>query len=379
MKKICFVTTEDWFFLSHFASRAKAAAENGFEVHVICRMGSVPAKDWPAKITPHHWEITRKSINPFSQLQSLIRLFRLMVAVQPDILHLITLQAIILGGFAARMAGIKKRVNAVVGLGYIFVSGALLARILRPFTKLLLRLTLKTNGSFVILENEEDLEYLVLRGLARRQRAAVIPGAGVDLLHYHPPSEPRDKDEPFTVLMASRLLLDKGIYTFLNTAKLAEKQGRDWRFLLAGGRDAHNPSSIAKSELEAFRAQINFRLLGQRKDVPDLMRAADVFTLPTAYGEGLPKVILEAMASGLPVVASDVPGCRSAIVEGETGLLIPPSDPEALFEALDKLANDRNLRIKMGAKGLQRVKTSFADDIIFAQTLKIWQKVLEEA
>jgi glycosyltransferase involved in cell wall biosynthesis len=371
--KLIFFVAVDWFFCSHFMERAKAARQAGYEVIVVTSINRHRSKIEHAGLRIIELDIDRRSVNPFSALRSIIKLLLVFRKENPDILHQVAIKPILLGGLAARITGVRRVVNAIVGGGYAFTSPSLFIRFIRPIIQIVLKLLLNPQGSRVVFENKDDLTSFVRARQVRPDAAVLIRGAGVNLDLYSPGSAPHPV--PLVVLPA-RLLWDKGLGEFVMAAQLLRTQGIEARFAIVGGEDPGNRACIPSSVLEEWRADGIVELWGFRSDMTRVLAEADIVCLPS-YREGLPKALLEGMAAGLPCVTTDVPGCREAVVDGENGLLIPPRDQHALANALRRLIFDPELRLKMGIRGRIIAASKFSSEIICNQTLNVYEELLK--
>ena len=373
-RHIAYLITEDWFFASHFMARAKAARDAGYRVSVLCRTGDAAAELRQAGFEIIGIPFVRARLNPAAEAMLLRRIAHEYRVLRPDIVHHIALKPIVLGTLAARLAGVRAVVNAPVGLGFVFTSARAKARALRVPVSLALRATLGAGNATAIFENDEDRDAIVAQGLARRAATVLIPGAGVDVDEFHPHPEPPG---PVKIILVARMLRDKGIAEFINAAKLLKSRGIVADFVLAGGPDPGNPNSLTEAELRDAAASGAVTWLGPRRGIAALLAGSHIACLPS-YREGLPKSLLEAMAAGLSCVATDVPGCRCLVYHGETGLLVPPRDAAALADALALLIADPALRARMGAAGRQRAVREFADPIICAATLAVYDRAIRK-
>ncbi|HQT46057.1 MAG: glycosyl transferase family 1 [Acidocella sp. 20-63-7] len=366
-KTLVFLVTEDWFFASHFLARALAAQAAGWRVTLLAHESTATPNIREHGIEVIPVDFVRRRLNPFAEFLFVLKLARLYRRVRPDVAHHIALKPIVLGGLAARLAGVRHIVNAPTGLGFVFSSDKFLARALKPFVTLALRLTLSPPGARVIFENPDDLVALRDAGMVRANSAYLIRGAGVDMAEFHPAPEPPG---PVRVILVARMIREKGIADFVAAARILHGQAQ---FVLVGAPDHGNPNSIPEAELHAWTVQGLVRWLGPRRDIAALLRSAHIACQPSSYREGLPKSALEAMAAGKPLVATDIPGCREAVVDGESGFLVPPRDPMALAEALAQLIHDPALRARFGAAARRRAEENFSDTTICAQTLLVYE------
>jgi glycosyltransferase involved in cell wall biosynthesis len=366
MKTLVFLLTEDWFFASHFWVRGLAAKAAGWRVVLVARESEATARVRASGIEVIPVDFNRRRLNPFAELLFMLKLARLYREIKPDIVHHIALKPIVIGGVAARLAGVPAVVNAPVGLGFVFSSDKWLARILKPFVSLGLRLTLTPKRGRVIFENPDDLRALAESGLVRPEAATIIRGAGVNITEFSPAPAPPG---PVRVMLIARMIREKGVADFVAAARLLRGQAE---FVLVGAPDPGNPDTVTEAELLAWQAEGIITWLGPRRDIADLLRGAHIACQPSTYREGLPKSALEALSSGKPLVATDIPGCREAVVDRQTGFLVPPRDPAALAAALRELIADPVLRARMGAAARTYAKQNFADSIICAQTLLVY-------
>ncbi len=369
-KTLIFLLTEDWFFASHFLKRALAAKAAGWRVVLVARESEAAPAIRAAGIEFVPVPFIRRRLNPFAELFFTFQLAQVYRHLKPDLVHHIALKPIVIGGIAARLAGVKAIVNAPVGLGFVFSSDKLLAKLLKPLVSALLRLTLTPPGAKVIFENPDDLAALTQAGMVRRDAAVLIRGAGVDITEFAPSPEPPG---PIRIILIARMIREKGVADFVEAARILHGHAV---FVLVGAPDEGNPNTITAAELTAWQAQGLVEWLGPRRDIASLLAGAHIACQPSTYREGLPKSALEAMAAGKPLVATDIPGCREAVVDGQTGLLVPSRNPPALAAALKQLIGNPALRARMGAAGRLRAEQEFADAVICAQTLLVYEALV---
>ena len=366
--KIVFLISEDWFFCSHFMDRAKAAKQKGYEIVVIAREGLHREEIQAAGLKFIPLSISRRSLNPFKELKLIFDIWRLYKQEQPDIVHHIAIKPILYGSLAAILLKSPAILNAPVGMGYIFSSSELRAKILRPFINLSYRLLLNPKRSRVIFENDEDMENFIKSSAVRRGDAVLIPGAGVDTNQLYPAPAPSG---PVVVVLVARMLKDKGIYEFVEAAKHLHKSRMDARFVLIGDIDPENPASLSRSELESWNGKYGVEWWGWRSNIKSILQNAHIACLPS-YREGLPKSLLEAAACGLPIVTTDAVGCRNVVRHEDNGFLVPVRDASALAESLRILILDSNLRCKMGIRSRERAEAEFSSKHIISKTLDVY-------
>ena len=372
-KKIIFVVNAPEFFLSHRLPIALAARKAGYEVHVATADGVAVQSINNFGFVHHKVAIARSGQNPFTELGSVIGLYRLFRRLRPDLVHLITIKPVLYGGIAARLAGIPVVVAAVSGLGTVFVAHAGLARVRRRLVSMLYRLALNHKRLAVIFQNPDDRDGLLSIGALRDDQARMIRGSGVNLADYSVVPEPEGKP---VVVMAARLLRDKGLLEFVEAARLLKSRGVAVVMRLIGSPDPGNPTSATQSELDGWSAERIVELPGYCTDIASQYAAAHIVCLPS-YREGLPKGLVEAAACGRAVVTSDVPGCRDAIDPNITGVLVPAKNPIALADAIQALIESPERRAQMGKAGRELAEQAFAIEKIVGQHMTIYQELLD--
>jgi glycosyltransferase involved in cell wall biosynthesis len=306
-------------------------------------------------------------------LRSVFEIWRLFRHLRPDLVHNVAMKPVIFGGIVARFGGVRRVVQAVPGLGSGFTGIGRRVELRRRLMLWALRAACARQGTLVILQNVEDIQTLVESGVIASDAAVLIRGSGVDVraiaLQPEAPGCVR-------VVLAARMLREKGIGEFVSAAHLLRQQGVTAEFLLAGDPDPSNPGSFSTAELGRFAASGVVRYLGHVQDVPALFSTCHVVCLPTYYGEGVPKVLIEAAASGRAIVTTDTPGCRDIVKAGVNGLLVPVREVQALADALRQVIDNPGLRRRFGVAGRERALVEFDFSIVLKQTLKTYERLL---
>ena len=372
--RLLYVITEDWFFTSHFIDRAIDAKNRGFEVFVATRNGDAAVAIRSHGITVVPVDFSRRGMNPVREILAVLKLRGLIRDIEPDIVHNIALKPVVLGTIAAILARISFIVNAPVGMGYIFSSQDRRANLLRPIFKRVIKVVLNPRRSRVIIENLDDYETLLESGMVRKQDLFLIKGAGVDIIKFHPSSEPAGA---VVISLVARMLKDKGVVEFVEAARILKANGVEAIFDLVGGIDNGNPTTLTKSQLESWSREGIINWLGQQDDIARVLLESHIVCLPS-YREGLPKSLIEALAAGRPVVATDVPGCREVVRHLANGLLVEPRNASALAEALRVLIVSKDLRQQFGAAGRVRAENEFSNELITSQTFAVYESFVNK-
>lgn len=374
LKKILFVSNTPEFFLSHRLPIAEEAKRQGFEVHIA----SAHSIDGVHAINEHGFFYHRVSFersgqNPFKEIKTIIELIKLFWHMQPDIVHLITIKPVLYGGVAARATSINSVVFAVSGLGSVYVDQSILARLRKGLVNLIYRFSLKQKRLVVIFQNPDDRDLLISHRVLDQSKVKMIRGSGVDLGNYQFLPEPNGVP---IVVMASRLLQEKGVLIFGEAARILREREIDVRMRLIGSPDPGNPSTVTQEMLDEWAHEGVVEVMGYSSDIPKQYANANIVCLPSYYGEGLPKSLVEAAACGRAVITTDHSGCRDAIIPDVTGLLIPVKNVSALADAIQRLLESPSLRKEMGAAGRELAEREFAIEKIVEQHMSIYREVL---
>lgn len=369
--KLLFVVNQLDFFKSHRLSLALAAQAHGFDVHIATAFSHSADDVVALGLTHHVVPLRRGGLNPLSDLRLLWSLIRLFLRLRPQVVHLVTIKPVIYGGLAARCTGMPNVVMAISGLGFVFIRNGGSSRVLQALVKQLYRLAVGGNHVRVIFQNNDDREIFAAFTALRQQQTTLIPGSGVPLSLYRYTPEPAGC---VVVIMAARLLIDKGVFEFIAAAEQLRASGLTAKFCLAGELDPDNPSACTEDDLRRWREGGVVEVLGQCADIPALFSMSHIVVLPS-YREGMPKVLLEAAACGRAIVTTNVAGCRDAIEPGVTGLLVPARDICALALAIRQLILDPAMRQSMGFAGRRKAEREFDIAQVVSRHLELYLEV----
>lgn len=366
--KVLFFANTDWYLYNFRLPLAIALREQGHTVVLISPPGEYTNRLEAAGFRWIPFSFSRKGTNPLTELRTIFRLARLYRAEKPGLLHHFTVKCVVYGSIAAWFSGVQAVVNAVPGLGYVFNEGRQRNPLLYWMVENLYRYAL--GRSFVIFQNPDDRQFFLQNHLVRSERSFLIRGSGVDPLRFVPSEEPAGLP---VVMLSSRLLWDKGVGEFVKAARTLRQHGLAARFVLVGNSDPGNPTGISLQQLNAWQQEGVVEWWGWHDDMEQIYPQASVVCLPS-YGEGVPRCLIEAAACARPLVATDVPGCREIVRNGENGLLIPVRDCEALADALQIILADPALRRKMGERSRQIMLAGFSVDQVTAETMQVYSQ-----
>jgi glycosyltransferase involved in cell wall biosynthesis len=381
MSKVILFANTDWYLYNFRLSLARELRDLGHEVVLLSPPGEYGPK---LRELGFRWEplpMVRRSLNPLRELTLVMWLANFLRRERPDLVHGFTIKCAVYGSASARLAGVAARVSAVAGMGYVFSSRDLKARLLRPVVRQVMRLVLGGKSSMVILQNPDDLALFRKANIVDESAIRVIKGSGVNVSRFSARPEPTELEDaqPLRVVLAGRLLWDKGIAEYVEAARILKGEGRTVRCILAGTPDPGNPAAVDEALIHGWIKEGLVEWLGHVSDMPKLFAQTDVAVLPS-YREGLPKSMIEAAACALPLIITDAPGCREVVsINGEEGLVVPVRDGRALADAIRLLDDDRALGRRLGLAARQKALREFDERIVIERTLAVYREVLAPA
>lgn len=369
------------FFVTHFMPIAAGAKARGYDVHVAAPLDEGSGRgdrDALKRIETagyafHRISLKRAGADPFGELRLIRELAQLLDRIKPSVVHLFGLKPILYAGSIARLKRIPS-VCAVIGLGLPFMAKGVRAMIQQTLIRRGFAFAFKNPRCRVTVENEDDGAVVLSTGAVDSARLTRLNGAGVDLSKFRPRREP--PHGPPLVMFAARLIAPKGVYDFVEAARRIKARGIAARFVFQCLLDLRNRQAISEEEVRRWHDGGIVEWWGPTADMAEALRRADIFCLPTYYREGLPKVLIEAAASGLPIVTTNVAGCRDIVTDGRNGILIAPRDVDALEAALLALIGDTDLRRRQGEEGRRIAAERFSVDTLVETSLALYGSIL---
>jgi len=368
MPKLLYLITEDWFFVSHFLPMARTAQAAGFEVVVATRVRDHGAQIAAAGCRVVRLESERRSFGPWEALRGFFRIARIVRGEQPDIVHCIALRMVVLGGLAARIAGVKRLVLAPTGLGHVWSNNGPFERVARALTRFVVGRCLRGRETRFLFENTDDPREFGLD--PDKPPVTIVPGAGVDPNEFAPAAEP--PVPPLKVAVVARMIAPKGIAEAVAAVRGARALGAAVELHLYGAPDPSNRRSCTEGQLRQWSAEEGICWHGSTREVARVWRETHVAMLLTWYREGVPRSLIEAAASGRPIITTDSPGCRDLVRDGREGYLVQLHDSAAAARALVALARDGDLRQRLGAAARARFMERFTEAAVRAAVASVY-------
>lgn len=367
-KKIIYVVNVDWFFISHRLPLALEAKKRGYEVSVATTNTGRFKELEELGFKLYDLKIDRSGTNPLSEILSIIKLFKILKRVKPNVIHNVTLKMSIYCSIATRFVQNAKVINAISGLGYNFTADRKTKS--QKIIHTLMRFAFKKRGFSFIFQNPDDLMLFQILKFDQGNRLVLIKGAGVDLAQFK--FSERIKREEIRFILTARMLKDKGISEFISASKIVTTKFPNSRFTLVGDIDKENPASFTENELKNELTGTKIEWLGHRNDILELLQKSDVMVFPS-YREGLPKSLIEAAAVGLPIITTNTVGCKECVDEGVNGFLVPVGNSIVLAEKMIKFMEHPELIKRMGKASRLKAEKEFSLDMVIEKTFDLYE------
>ena len=373
---VLLVANTSWYLYNFRLPLLRDLGRAGYQVAVVAPHDAYSPLLEAEGIPVHHWMLARSSINPWREFYSLVDLLRIYQREQPDLVHHFTIKACLYGTLAAKLAPVYRVINAITGLGHVFLGQRLRTRLLRRLLKPIYRAVFMARRARVVFQNADDQDQLIQLGITETSRTRLIPSSGVDIQHFQPDSDSAGHFHPvLQLLFPSRLIREKGVQELLEACRQLWAAGVPLELLVAGDLDAGNRSCLSADELSALRAEPRLRCLGHVSDMRSLYAASDIVVLPS-WREGLSRSLIEAAAMERPIITTDVPGCRDVVDHGRSGLLVPSHDASALVLAIRLLLENPDLARRLGQQARRKVVDQFRVSLVNDQTLQQYGQLL---
>ena len=373
--KVMYWISEDWYFWSHRLGLARAVRDMGWDVAIATRVNEHGDRIRAEGFSLTHIDMARRVAAPWRDARNILQIAAAYRRERPDIVHQIGMKQMLYGSAVTRVLGVPGLVNAFAGLGTMFLAKGRRAAAVKHSSVAGFRAVMGHPNMRVIFQNEDDRAEIVGLGIVPMERTVLIRGSGVDTDVFAP--TPLPDGAPLFVLPA-RILWDKGVGEFVEAARKLKARGTTARFALIGNHDPDNPTHVTKEQIEAWVSEGVVEWWGRRDDMPQVFAQSRAVVLPS-YREGLPKALLEAAACGRAVVSTDTPGCREVARDGINGILVPVRDSDKLADAMELLANDKDLARRYGETGRKIIVEELSEQYVINATLAVYKELLANA
>lgn len=371
---IAFVVNVDWFFVSHRMALAKSCLNKFDTVYVITRDTGQKKTIENCGFKFIDLPINRKGINPLIEIFTIIRLFNIYRKIRPNIVHQLTIKPMVYGTLASLIFSNIMVLNAVTGIGYV-AQDSKRANIINNAVKTIMYILNRKKKPYYIFQNDYDKRTYLKMKMASSERSFVIRGSGVNINEFKPT---KTKNTNHTILLASRMLWDKGIKEFVKSSQIVKSVYGNSKFILAGKIDYENPNYVSIEYLKNLNKENNVRWIGYQSDMVNLVSKASIVVLPTSYGEGVPRVLIEAASMEKPIITTNTSGCKDIVKDGYNGIIIPTASSDRLADAIIFLLNNPNIMKEYGKNGRKLVIKEFSEKIVIRDTIKVYQKILNK-
>jgi len=373
--KICFVTNGHKFTAKHRLPLIRVLIKKGYNVSCIAPLGSEAYEYFNNQgFNCHSVFMSRKGMNIIHEIKSLFSISSKYREIRPHIVVHATIKPVLYGTFIAYYYNKLKVVNLITGLGFTFSHGSLQTKFLRYFILFIYKIIFGYKKQKVVFQNKKDRLTLLRYSCLKSNNVNLIPSSGAD--PYQFTLKPILLKQ-INIMLISRMIYGKGILSFVKAAKIVKDKKQNIKFILVGPLDIESTDFVPSSVLNEWQNEGIVEWWGEKDDMASVYEQAAIVVLPTTYGEGVPKTLLEASLCGRPVITTNISGCRDAVINGESGYLIPPNDPNVLAEKINYLINNPNKISKMGLAGRDYVIKNFSTDVIIPQLVNVIEQSIK--
>ena len=369
------MSNTSWYIWNFRINLIKELLKNNHSILVVA-----PEDDYSNRIIEAgckfiSWDLNRSSINPISEIKSIINIYKIYKRFKPIIIHQFTIKSCLYGSLAARFLSHSHVFNSITGLGHLFISKRIKNKILKLFILPIYKYAINYKNSIIIFQNRNDLDLYKSLNLIKQTHNEIIRGSGVNTEYFAPISKRGSLKKIPIILFSGRIIKEKGIIELLKACSILWAKGIDFKLNIVGEFDTGNRSFIIKDKLEDYinkKEKVHF--LGHINDIKSVYSEADIVVLPS-WREGLSRTLLEASAMELPIITTNVAGCKDIIEHGVNGLLVPPKDTESLSLAIEFILKNKVFAKLLGKNARKKVIENFDENIINKKTIDLYKKI----
>jgi glycosyltransferase involved in cell wall biosynthesis len=351
-KKIIFFANSYETFVWHRRSLAREVKKNNELIVILPNVESDYKNEVHNEFKVINIPLSRKSLNPLSELKTIIKLNEIIKNENPDILHNFTIKCVLYGSIVSYLRSIKKVVNTITGLGFVFISKSLKAKVIKFFLIRFYRFLFNKKNIHIIFQNSDDLCLFKSLSILKRNNFSLVAGSGVDIDLFSDSQSTPKESQKLKFLFMGRLLKDKGLLELEEAITILKEKNYQFEFIIAGNLDPANPNSLTEKDLNRLKRLTNY--IGFQSNPSRIIKDVDVLVLPS-YREGISKFLLEGMAAKKALIASNVPGCADLIDDGENGLLCEAKDASDLAQKIEYMIKNPNEVSRLGENSFNKV------------------------
>tara|TARA_X000000950_G_scaffold163902_1_gene200376 strand:+ start:123 stop:1253 length:1131 start_codon:yes stop_codon:yes gene_type:complete len=366
--KLLYFVSEDEYFISHKIEQVQHAIKKNIDVLVVTKFKKKEKQILNAGFKTKHLDFDRKSLNPVKEFLCILKLAVIIFKYKPNIIQANALKPILYISLISYFLSKKiKIILCVVGLGYLFIEKNKKKNLIKNIYLLLMKFTLRKKNSIFVFQNNDDKKIFMNKNLLRNVSFKIIKGSGVNVNKFCS----KKVKKIYDIIFHSRLLYDKGFNEIVEALEILRKKKIYPKTLILGDPDKSNRSSVDESIIISMARKKKFHWINKVGNVIPYLQKSKISILPS-YREGLPKSLLEAASCKLPLVATDVPGCREICKNNFNGILIPKKNSKSLSKGIEKLLKNESLMLKYGENGRKLVKENFSLKVISDLFMKIY-------
>ena len=371
--KLLYFVSEDEYFISHKIDQASNALKIFKEIKIICRFSKYLHKIQSSGFKAHNLKFNRKSVNLFENFLTFFKYFSFVRNYKPTIVQCFALKPILYAIIANFFLKSNTRVICcVVGMGYVFINKNLFTKVYKNLFFFFLKVFVNDKVLF-IFQNQDDLKFFQKKKILEKNKPKIIQGSGVCIKTF----VEGQKKKVYDLIFHSRIIGDKGIKEIIGALEILRKKNIHLKTLILGDPDEKNRSSITIDQLNFWVKEKFIIWKPKVSNVIPFLQKSKISILPS-YREGLPKGLLEAASCKLPIISTNVPGCREICINNFNGFLVEPRDAISLAKSIEKLAFDKRLQKKFGTNSRKLVKEKFSADIISKNFLNVYLELFKK-
>jgi len=315
----------------------------------------------------------------FKEIQSIISLYRIYRNVNPDIVHHFTIKSVLYGTLISNFCRTKYVFNSITGLGTVFLSNKLKDKFINFLIIPIYKIIIKTSKSNLIFQNKWDLNFFIKLNIATKHNSFLIRGSGINTEYFKDKkmSKSFPKKKYWQLLFPARLIREKGINELIIACDTLWEKNKNFRLFIAGEFNLNQRGNLSKNNIEKIREREYVVGIKHQSNMKSIYLKSDIVILPT-WREGLSRALLEAGSMELPIITTNVPGCKDVVLHRKTGLLIKKEDPKSIKNAINFLMENKNLCKQFGVNARNHIEKNFTNEIVNGQTLNLYKKIISE-